>query len=373
MGKKTEFLFLSEQDMIDAGVLDAAKCVANSEEVFRLLAEGDYLMGGGSHNAHGLGIVFPTESPFPNMPLAGPDRRFMAMPAYLGGRFDVCGVKWYGSNAGNRKHGLPRSVLTVMLNDKTTGEPLCLMSANLSSAARTGAIPGVGARLLARKDSEVLSCIGCGAIGRACLDAIAAVMPGLTTVVCCNHSPANAEKLAAHVEKDLHLRAVVEPDIEKAIRMADIVSVAASRTAPLNVEREWVKPGATIIVSGPMQADEDFWLNTRLILDNIALHQTYVKEGKQNGDPNYGGHIGRPIFQLIDAGKLPDLTEFETIGDILNGKTPGRKSDDEVIWFLNDGMAIFDMGLCYDLYKTALAKGIGTKLTLWESPVQAED
>ena len=102
MGKKTEFLFLSEQDMIDAGVLDAAKCVENAEEVFRLLAEGDYLMGGGSHNAHGLGIVFPAESPFPNMPLAGPDRRFMAMPAYLGGRFDVCGCKWYGSNAANQ-------------------------------------------------------------------------------------------------------------------------------------------------------------------------------------------------------------------------------------------------------------------------------
>ena len=31
----------------------------------------------------------------------------MAMPAYLGGKFDMAGVKWYGSNVGNREKGLP--------------------------------------------------------------------------------------------------------------------------------------------------------------------------------------------------------------------------------------------------------------------------
>ena len=36
-------------------------------------------------------------------------------------------------------------------------------------------------------------------------------------------------------------------------------------------------------------------------------------------------------------------------------------------------MAVFDMGLCSDLYNTALEQGIGTKLTLWESAVQCED
>ena len=45
------------------------------------------------------------------------------MPAYLGGRFNVCGNKWYGSNMANTKKGLPRSILTVMLNDVETGAP----------------------------------------------------------------------------------------------------------------------------------------------------------------------------------------------------------------------------------------------------------
>lgn len=98
MGVSTDFLYLSEPDMIEAGVLDAARCVDVCEEVFGLLGQGDYLMGGANHNSHGMGVVFPKETKFPNMPVAGPDRRFVAMPGYLGGRFDVCGVKWYGSN-----------------------------------------------------------------------------------------------------------------------------------------------------------------------------------------------------------------------------------------------------------------------------------
>ena len=70
MAHRTDFLYLSEPDTIAAGVLDAKKCIDNAEEVFTLLAKGDYLMGGNNHNNHGMYIVFPKESEFPNMPVA---------------------------------------------------------------------------------------------------------------------------------------------------------------------------------------------------------------------------------------------------------------------------------------------------------------
>lgn len=40
---KVEFLYLSEEDMIEAGVLDAGKCVDVMGEVVSLLSKGDYL------------------------------------------------------------------------------------------------------------------------------------------------------------------------------------------------------------------------------------------------------------------------------------------------------------------------------------------
>ena len=57
MAHKTEFLYLSEPDTIAAGVLDVPKCINNAEEVFTLLAKGDYLMGGNNHNNHGMYIA----------------------------------------------------------------------------------------------------------------------------------------------------------------------------------------------------------------------------------------------------------------------------------------------------------------------------
>ena len=84
---KIDFLYLNEDDMIEAGVTDMAGCVDAMEEMFRLLKIGDFRMGGANNNSHGVMMVFPDESAFPNMPLNGPDRRFMAMPAYLGGPF----------------------------------------------------------------------------------------------------------------------------------------------------------------------------------------------------------------------------------------------------------------------------------------------
>ena len=113
-------------------------------------------------------ISFPDEPEFPNMPKNGPDRRFMAMTAYLGGRFNIAGEKWYGSNRDNVEKGIPRSILMVMLNNADTGAPEALMSANLISAVRTGAIPGVGAKYLARPESRVCALIGAGVISRTC-------------------------------------------------------------------------------------------------------------------------------------------------------------------------------------------------------------
>ncbi|MGI6030467.1 MAG: tyramine oxidase subunit B [Eubacteriales bacterium] len=374
MGKRTEFLYMSEPDCIAAGVLDAPKCINNAEEVFKLLAQGDYLMGGNNHNNHGMYIVFPKETPFPNMPVAGPDRRFVAMPAYLGGRFNICGQKWYGSNAANKKHGLPRSVLMVTLNDKDTGEPLCYMSANLISACRTGAVPAVGTRYLARKDSEVLTCVGCGAIGKACLDHIVHELPNLKKVICHNHSEPNAIALAEHVRKEYNLEAVVENDLETATRAADVISVAASRTAPLHFKREWIKPGCTILASGPLQCDESLWMDTTIVYDHIGLHHAYVEDAIQSGDKDgyYSGVIGGPIYRLIDAGKKPALDDSLSIGGIILGNQQGRVSDDQIICFVACGMAVFDLGLGWDLYNTALEKGIGQKLLLWDSPYQCQ-
>jgi len=374
MGKRTEFLYLSEPDMIEAGVLDAPRCVDVCEDVFKLLATGDYLMGGSNHNNHGLGIEFPEESPFPSMPLAGPDRRFVAMPAYLGGRYDVCGNKWYGSNPDNPKRGLPRSVLTVMLNDKDTGEPLCLMSANLLSSARTGAVPAVATRYLARQDSAVCTVIGCGPINRACLRAIASQMPSLKKVICHDLTEAKAKAFADWSRKTLGIAAVVCNALDEALRDGDVVTVAASRLKTLYVEDAWFKNGATVLLTGPMKAEDSFWLNSRIVYDNIHLHEAYVLDALAAPDKlkYYDGVIGGPLYALIDDGRLEPLADSLDLGNIILGNGSRRESSEERIVFVASGMAVFDVAWGHELYQIALERGIGQSLLLWEQPYRED-
>ena len=105
------------------------KCIETMEDMLVTLKKGDYIMAGQNHNSHGAQLSFPDHPKFPGMPKNADDRRFMAMPAYLGGKTQMAGMKWYGSNVENKKKGLPRSILMMMLNDKDTGAPLAMMSA----------------------------------------------------------------------------------------------------------------------------------------------------------------------------------------------------------------------------------------------------
>ena len=369
-GKKTDFLYLSEKDMIEAGVLDMEECVNVIEETFSLLGKGDYLMGGSNHNSHGMGIIFPKETPFPNMPVAGPDRRFFAMPAYLGGRFDVCGVKWYGSNAANHSKGLPRSILTVQLNDKDTGEPLSLMSANLISSMRTGAVPGVATRYLVRKDSETCSVIGCGPINKACFKSIMSQLNNVKKVVCFDLFQEKAQAFADWAKKEYGVDGIAVESAEEAMKAGDAVTVAASRLKPLYLDSSWVKKGATILLTGPAKGNDELWINSRIVYDHVPLHEAYVEEAVASGDiaGYYSGVIGGPIYTLIDKGKVTPLKEAAGLGDIVNKEKKGRTTDDETIIFVACGMGVYDVAWGFDIYHKALSKGIGQKLLLWDEP-----
>ena len=94
----------------------------------------------------------------------------------------MVGMKWYGSNVDNKKKGLPRSILMLTLNDKDTGAPVAYMSANILSAYRTGAVPGVGFKYFAPEDSKVVGIIGPGVMSKTALEAMMAVRPGIEAV-----------------------------------------------------------------------------------------------------------------------------------------------------------------------------------------------
>ncbi len=372
MKKRTDFLYLSEPDMIKAGVLNYKRCIDVEEEVFGLLSKGDYVMGGDNFNSHGIMMKFPKESPFPNMPLDAPDRRFMAMPAYVGGRFNMAGQKWYGSNIINPQRGLPRSILMVMLNDPDTCEPVALMSANLISSVRTGCVPGVAVRHLANKDAAVCSCIGAGPVSKACFEAIALEAKNLKELVVCDLVLEKAEDFAKEMSDKYGVKARGTTNLEEAVRAGDIVSVAASSVKPITLSNDWLKKGSLLMFSGRGQVDEEYFTSSKVIWDNVKMHEGYFAEHMALPEnERFINGIAVQIYRFMYEGKLPPINEGTGLGDVILGSKKGRESADDRICFIAGGMPIWDVAWGTELYENAVKQGLGQKLLLWDEPYLA--
>jgi ornithine cyclodeaminase/alanine dehydrogenase-like protein (mu-crystallin family) len=374
---RIDFRYLSEPDMIRAGVTDIAACVGTMEEALVLLADGDYRMAGASGNSHGAQINFPAHPDHEGMPADGPDRRFMAMPAYLGGRFRAAGVKWYGSNTENRKHDLPRSIHLFILNDADTGAPKAVMSANLLSAYRTGAVPGVGVKHLAVEGATTVGIIGPGVMSRTILSAAISQRPGIRTVKIKGRSAGSTERAAQWI-RDHHpqLTEVRIVDSEQeAVEGSDIL-IAGTSTSPDGpsgfpyFRADQLKPGALLLMPAAARLDDDFVRSDRanLVVDYTGLYSEWYEE---NGpDVTYEQLLGIPgnrWWDMYKEGSLP-REKLVNIGDIAAGRAPGRTDDEQIFCYSIGGMPVEDVAWACDLYDRAVAEDIGTTLNLWETP-----
>lgn len=375
MDSKIDFLYLSEPDMIKAGVKDMKSCVDVMEDLLITLYKGDYVMGGANHNSHGCMIMFPDDPQFPGMPKNADDRRFMAMPAYLGGSYQMAGMKWYGSNVENKKVGLPRSILMMILNDKDTGAPLALMSANLVSAYRTGGIPGVGAKYLARKDSRVVSIIGPGVMGKTSLAAFVSVCPNLDTVKIKGRSQRSLDAFTRFIREELPQIKNIEicDSVEEAVKDSDIISFTTTVRDDVSsfpyINGDWIKKGALISMPSAARFDNDFLAGCKLVVDNSKLYEAWEEEYPYPTYPQVQ-IIGTKFTDLKHDGKIK-AEDIIDITDIIEKRHPGRTSDDEIIVYSVGGMPVEDIAWGGTVYRNAVKLGIGIKLPLWDKPEMA--
>lgn len=362
MDNQVKFLYLTEEEMIQAGVLDAAKCVDIVDETFHLVSKEDYLMGGDTENEHGIRVVFPEKARFPGMPEAGPDRRFMAMVGYLGGRFHCCGEKWYGSNIANVAKGLPRSIHLVVLNDVETGAPTCVMCGNLISAMRTGAVPGVGARYLAGDSAKVCGIVGGGVINKAAIQCIAAGRPSLEEFKIYDIVKEKGEAFAAEMEKAIGKRCYAVDSLEECIRDSDITHFASAGKVRPHIHKEWVKPGSLIETSSFTDLDQELLTTSNVVLDKFKTHDIWWKTDPGLDLPTFA------FFRMAEKGEY-DLKQLMDMGDIVDGKVAKERYDNgKTTIFMAEGMVVWDIAWAYTVYQNALKLGIGTELKLWDSP-----
>lgn len=372
---KIDFLYLSEQDMIKAGVNNMAGCLLSMEDMFKLLVAGDYRMGGDNGNEHGIRLSFPKTSDVPGMPLAEPDKRMMAMPAYLGGKYKLYGCKTYGSNPHNKEYGQPRSILMMSLMDSVTGAPMAYMSANILSAMRTGAVSGLGAKWLANNDAHVVSIIGPGVMSRYTLDAFMVARPNIDTIKIKGRGIENINRFINFAKKSYPQikNCIVCETLEEACRESDIIFYGTTNAAKYEdnpyIEESWVKPGAVVISASALLIKTEFLSkdNVKLVADNYAMYAGWGEGRELPTQKTVSTLLGMGFYDAVTEGKISreSITEM---GNIINGKAKARDNENQIVVYAVGGMSLEDVAWGYECYQNALKNNIGTKLNLWDEP-----
>lgn len=367
------FIYLNEKDMIKAGVSDMKKCLAAIEDMFVLLNKEDYRMGGENANEHGIRVSFPKSSNIEGMPIHKPDYRFMAMPAYLGGRFKSFGIKSYGSSPDNYKKDLPRSILMFSLLDVETGVPLAYMSANILSAMRTGAVSGVGAKYLCKKNPKVVSVIGPGTMSRYTMKAFVEAQPGLETVKIKGRGKNSLDNFITFCKKEFPniKNYIVCDSVEEVCKDSDIIFYGTTNAAVYEdnptIKREWINKGTLVISASALRVDTDFLSSdeVKMISDNYKMYEGWGSGNPLPTQKNVSTLLGMGFYDAVAEGKI-SRDRITDIGEILCNEKSGRDSEDQIILYAVGGMPIEDVAWAKDIYDNAIKNNIGLSLNLWD-------
>ena len=277
--------------------------------------------------------------------------RINAMPAHVGGEVNACGIKWIAGFPNNpTRHRLPRANALVILNDTETGVPLCIMEAGRISALRTGAVTGVGARHLARKDAATAGLIGAGVQARTQLEALTAVLESLNTIRVFDVRRETAEQFVAwagDVWPELDI--AIADTAEAAVRGADCIVTATVADEPI-VKAAWLKEGVFFSHVGSYQEEEE-----AVIIEADKVVVDVWEEVLHRHTPL--------LARMYEAGKIDAARIHANIGEIITGEKPGRETQDERIFFSPLGLGSEDIAVAAAVYHRAVEMGLGCPLS----------
>ena len=365
-----DFLYLSEEDMIKAGVKDMARCVDTMEDTFRLLNRGDYRLGGSNNSEHGLRTRFPKTSDIPDMPLDAPGRWFTAMPAYLGGKYHCFGFKTYGANQDNPKNlGIPRSILMMQLLDIDTGAILAFMSANILSAMRTGGVSGLYARKFADPAAKKVAVIGPGVIGRYSLDGVMSECKGIKEISILGRGQQNRDAFIEYCKEKGYPEVKDCTSISEACKDADVIITASTQASrfgdyPL-LDKGDVKPGACVIVTSAVRIDrfysDDESSNSVFAADDKRMYMENrgIDAGPETEEERKTVTVKGAVSEWLEAGKaVVNLPEAVDDPDF-------RREEGKTYFCASGGIPIEDVSWAWECYQMALEKNVGVVLPVW--------
>nr|WP_315023429.1 ornithine cyclodeaminase family protein [uncultured Aminipila sp.] len=275
------------------------------------------------------------------------------------GLFGLKLVSWYGENVNKQ---LPTLIGTILVFDDKTGAPIGILDGSYITGIRTGAAGALGAKYLARTDSEKLLMVGAGHVATFQIAATLSLFPNIKEVMI--YDPMNYKSAESFVnnikttlDRNFHIQVkeivkfTAVKDIKNATENSDIIITVTPAREPI-IMAEWVKPGTHFScigadMSGKEEIDPEILRGARIFVDDI------------NQCINVG-EIEIPIKKNM-------ITKEDIageIGEIIVGRTKGREYDGQITVFDATGTALLDLITAKLAFDEAEKMNLGTTVNL---------
>jgi len=251
---------------------------------------------------------------------------------------------------GNPRRGLPTIQSLVILTDGTTGAHLAVMDGASLTAIRTGAASGLASELLARPGASAAAVFGAGVQARTQLEA-ACCACNIRRARVYDPDPAATDRFAAEMAPRLGVPVERADTPARNLEDADVICTATSSSTPVFADNE-LPPGAHINAVGAYRPDmaeipAAVVCRALVVVDHLA---SALEEA---------GDLLQPLRR-----RLIRESHFATeLGDVVLGRSPGRRRDDEITLFKSVGVAIQDLCAAARALDNARRLGLGKLLT----------
>ncbi|MFD4857899.1 ornithine cyclodeaminase [Streptomyces atratus] len=283
----------------------------------------------------------------------GTAARSLILPARHEGTY---GCKIINACLGNLDRGLPRAAGLILLYDRETAAPVCIMEGAHISALRTAAVSLAALRAV-RPLSTVdrMALLGCGRQARTHLDLLAA-RGAVKSVIAYDLSPSRAAAFAEELRESLpeiEVETVAEPEL--AVRSAP-VTLATTTTTTSYVPLAWLPGGSVFLNVSLDDAAEDVLLGAEhLFVDDWHL----VSED----DTRLLGRLAQAGRATAPGTTAPGARQVDAdLATLLSGaySRPITATDRTVINPF--GMGVHDVALATRVYATARDADTGVLL-----------
>lgn len=268
--------------------------------------------------------------------------RIIGLPSYLGGEYNVAGMKWISSFPANTEKNIERASAVLLMNELENGHVNAVLESSIKSAKRTAASAAVAASLLhSDADEKTIGFVGCGRINEEMYRFMRAAFPSVKNVVVYDMYSDHADCFIEKIKNIKEVEARKVDSVSEVLASAPLTIFATTAGVPYISDISTCTNKSTILNISLRDFDPEVVLSCDNVVDDLdhvcrertSIHLTEAKTGNR------------------------DFVRCN-IAEVITKRQPGRVGEKPVM-FSPFGLGVLDLALGKYVLNKANENGTG--------------